>query len=156
MAPCWAVMVSFDEVLSLGFDGAFVHGSPLSWVARNSSKPGREAREAWVLHGSPEWSREHLELEPPVAAEHLFEAFRVATQGIEVEPTRLEAHRWRYALPTEPLSDPCLFDAESSVVVCGDWCGGPRVEGAFLSGCAAAEALLRSSAGAEALSDPDW
>ncbi|KAA1260324.1 hypothetical protein LF1_28630 [Rubripirellula obstinata] len=29
------------------------------------------------------------------------------------------------------------------IAACGDWCGGPRIEGAFLSGMAAAGALLR-------------
>jgi tRNA(Arg) A34 adenosine deaminase TadA len=28
--------------LAIDFDGAFVQNSPLSWIARDSSKPGRE------------------------------------------------------------------------------------------------------------------
>ncbi len=44
MRQCWAVMLAFPQSLDVGFAGAFVHGSPLSWIARNSSKPGRNAR----------------------------------------------------------------------------------------------------------------
>ena len=156
MAPCWAVMVSFSGPLDLAFDGAFVHGSPLSWVARNSSKPAREGLEAWVLHASPEWSRDNLELGPAAVTKILFEAFGQAVGGLAATPADRQAHRWRFALPTEPLPDPCLYDPDLRLAVCGDWCGGPRVEGAFLSGCAAAEALLRSSAGTEDPSAPVW
>jgi predicted NAD/FAD-dependent oxidoreductase len=49
---------------------------------------------------------------------------------------------WRYALPAEPLPDRCLFDGDTNIGACGDWCSGPRVEGAFLSGAAVAERLL--------------
>lgn len=39
--PCWALMLAFKNRQNVGFDGAFVNGSPMSWLARNSSKPGR-------------------------------------------------------------------------------------------------------------------
>lgn len=145
MGPCWAVMAAFPEPLALGFDGAFVHRSPLAWVARNASKPGRPEGEAWVLHGSPEWSEDNLELEPDEAAARLLEAFGEAAGSLGSTPAHLEAHRWRYALPQAPLAEPCLFDAGRRLAVCGDWCGGPRVEGAFLSGGAAAQHLLESA-----------
>ena len=45
MAPTWAVLVSFHEPLDLPFGGAFVANSPLSWIARNSCKPGRPPEE---------------------------------------------------------------------------------------------------------------
>lgn len=142
MAPCWAAMASFAAPLGLGFDGAFVQDSPLSWVCRNDSKPGRPDGESWVLHGASEWSSEHLELDGKEAAKQLLQAFRVALGGLTAEPIYLEAHRWRFALPRETLAEPCLFDAESGLGACGDWCDEPRVEGAFLSGHALASRLL--------------
>ncbi|HSN57288.1 MAG TPA: FAD-dependent oxidoreductase [Candidatus Sulfomarinibacteraceae bacterium] len=147
MSPCWAVMAAFAEPLAFGFDGAFVHRSPLAWVARNASKPGRPEGEAWVLHGSPGWSQDNLEVEPAEAAARLLEAFDEAAGGLGSTPAHLEAHRWRYALPQAPLAQPCLVDAGRLLAVCGDWCGGPRVEGAFLSGSAAAQRLLEIAAG---------
>lgn len=142
MSPCWAVMAVFPGPLDLGFDGAFVHNSPLSWVACNGSKPGRPGGEAWILHASPEWSRDHLELDRREAAQRLLDAFAATAGGLEAAPVHLDAHRWRFALPSEPLAEPCLFDADLRLAACGDWCGGPRVEGAFLSGTAAADRLL--------------
>ncbi len=35
---------------------------------------------------------------------------------------------WKYAKPLTPLTDRFLFDAQSGIGFCGDWCGGPRIE----------------------------
>lgn len=143
MLPSWATMAAFDEPLEAPFDGAFVHDSPLSWIARNNSKPNRPtAPEAWVLHATPEDAAENLERDPTEVAPMMLNAFWQATRLPPREPRQLLAHRWRYALPSAPLEDRCLFDPRLRVGACGDWCGGPRVEGAFLSGTAVAEKLL--------------
>lgn len=135
MQGCWAVMLGFDRPLEASFDGAFVHGSPLSWIARNASKPGREAfPETWVLHASSEWSQPNLERDPEAVLRELVNAFWHTIGVPEATPTQAIAHRWRYALPTEPLAERFLWDGDQRIGACGDWCGGPRVEGAFLSG----------------------
>ena len=64
MAPCWAVMASWDDAIDVPFDAAFVNDGPLSWIARDGSKPGRPHPHAWVLHASPAWSVAHLEDAP--------------------------------------------------------------------------------------------
>jgi hypothetical protein len=142
MAPCWAVLVTFPERLDLGFDGAFVNDSAISWVSRNPSKPDRPGHESWVIHASTEWSIAHLEMEPDLAAEALVREFGTVL-GVQMEqPEYLTAHRWRFALPRSPLQEAFLFDANLGLAACGDWCGGPRVEGAFLSGLTAAGGIL--------------
>lgn len=147
MSPCWAVMVSFAERLDVPFDGAFVHDSPLGWVARNASKPGRPPEESWVLHGSPAWSTEHFSDVADSVQSDLLGAFGDAC-GIPLpDPLHIASHRWAYALPENPLDHPALVDPESGLVACGDWCGGPRVEGAYLSGRSAAGRLLELQAG---------
>ncbi len=141
MNPCWAVLVTFPSRIDAEFDGAFIHEGPLSWIARDGSKPDR-ASESWVLHASASWSASRLEADPGEVTAQLLEAFVSATDLRLPEPTDLQAHRWRYAIPEEPLPEPCLWDAETELAVCGDWCAGPRVEGAFLSGAAAAGRIL--------------
>lgn len=143
MRTCWAIMVEFPAPLSLPLDAAFLHESPLSWIARNTSKPHRDlTRECWVLHAGPSWSDEHLEEEPQSIAVSLLREFWRATLLIEQSPKHLSAHRWRFSLPEEPLSDGYLMDSKLQVAVAGDWCCGARVEAAVLSGLAAAEACL--------------
>ena len=56
-SPCWAVMAAFSQTLPLADT---FRGTEITWAARNSAKPGREAGEHWVIHGSSEWSAHHL------------------------------------------------------------------------------------------------
>ncbi len=144
MSGCWAVMVEFADRVLVDFDAAFVNESPLSWIARNTSKPGREANECWVLHASPAWSEANIDRDPDDVTPELLTAFAEAT-GAAI-PARIDVagHRWRYALPEQPLDQRAIVDANLRVAVAGDWCGGPRVEGAWLSGIAAAEGLVAS------------
>ena len=105
------------------------------WIAKTSAKPGRDsAPERWVLHASPEWSESQLEQDCEWVAGELVSDFRDLVG--ELEADGVTAHRWRFAIPPEPLNEKCLFDAELGLGACGDWCAGPRVEGAFLSGSA--------------------
>lgn len=139
MTPCWAVMVAFDSKFEVPWDGAFVHGSPLSWVARNSSKPGRNQQlDSWVLHATSEWSAAHLEQSPETTATELLAAFARIVDAPLPPHCYLQAHRWRYSLGSDPSERKVLVDAENRLVVCGDWLSGGRVEGAFLSGLDAA------------------
>lgn len=142
--PCWAVMVVFAEPLSTPglappFDAAFVHGSALAWVARNGSKPDRPNGEAWVLHGSRDWSKNHIEEPPEAVGQSLLEALKEALGQELPEVVHLSAHRWRYAQARSALRVGSLWDSNTRVGLCGDWCNGSRVEGAYLSGLNLAE-----------------
>lgn len=156
MLPCWTVMLRLAGPPA-DFDGAFVADSPLAWICRDSSKPGRGTvdGERWVLHATPDWSSAHLESDREWVSERLLAEFFELT-GIRVggtsngdksasthELVSASTHRWRFAIPRQPLDDDCLWDPVTKLGACGDWCGGPKVEGAFLSGVAMAGALLR-------------
>ncbi|WP_158043781.1 NAD(P)/FAD-dependent oxidoreductase [Skermanella pratensis] len=144
MAGCWSVLVRFPRPLGLAYDGAFVGASPLSWIARDSSKPGRDAGggETWVLHGSPEWSQRHIEDDQAEVIARLTAAFRELAGIGPVQAGYLAAHRWRFSIPLRGLEQECLYDPERGLGACGDWCLGGRVEGAFLSGLALANRIL--------------
>lgn len=143
MRPCWAVMAALTAPLAAPFDGLFVNQGPLSWIARDNSKPGRPPAEAWVLHASREWSEANLEFPAEVVADELVAAWREVV-GVTLAVENVTAHRWRYSGPAEPLAERCLADADRGLFAAGDWCGGPRVEGAYLSGSAAAERIIQS------------
>jgi len=136
------LILGFQQSLGLKYDGAWVQGSRLKWIARDTSKPQRRPGEHWIGHASPEWSMEHLADDPERAKEKLLKAFHEAT-GSQVQPVYADVHRWRYAQATSTLPGDCLWDADGRIGVCGDWFaagldGSGRVENAFLSGLAMA------------------
>lgn len=143
VAPCWTLMVAFEQATDWP-DMWRSREDDLAWAARNSSKPGREAApECWVVHASPEWSRNHLELEKEAAQERLLDLLR-GMRGPLPEIAYASAHRWRYAMTNTPLGRSHVTSEDGSLLIGGDWCLGARVENAWDSGRAMAEAVLSS------------
>lgn len=153
MDPCWTVMAAFESRIDVPFDGAKIeagispHDTPLGWIARDSSKPGRAAErgDRWVLQASPRWSAAHLEHDPQWALGAMLDALRGLIGNVPA-PSHASAHRWRYASVREPVGTPCLTDG-LSLAVCGDWLLHARIEAAWLSGTAAGRAISGRSAG---------
>lgn len=143
MAPCWAVMASFDEPVGARAQACRWTQGPITWAACNSSKAQRSTAPAsWVAHASAAWSRDHLEADAAEAAGLLLRALALALGQRLPPPVHLLAHRWRSAFVEQPLGLPCLMDEEVGAGACGDWCIAPRVEAAFESGRALAHSVL--------------
>jgi renalase len=138
--PCWAVMAAFEDRVAARFDAAFVTGSPLGWIARNSSKPKRNWKiDAWVLQASTAWSQAHLDDQTEDVGAFLMEAFEDLVPGGLPRAFYATVHRWRYATADPPLAIGAIADGR--IIFCGDWCKGSRVEDAYLSGLEAATRL---------------
>ncbi|MHA3977199.1 NAD(P)/FAD-dependent oxidoreductase [Halovulum sp. GXIMD14794] len=136
IAPCWTLMVAFDRAPDLP-DAAQAPRDGIAWMARAGSRPDREAALAWVVHATPEWSTEHLELEKDDARDRLLEVLAPLPA-----PVYAAAHRWRYAMTTRPLGRPFAASEDGSLLAGGDWTLGARVEGAFDSGKALAQEVV--------------
>ena len=88
MDPTWAIALAFDKPLDTPMEGCFVQDSPLDWLARNRSKPGRDTTlDTWVLHATSAWSKAHLDLPKEAVIEHLHGAFA------ELLHSAMPAHR---------------------------------------------------------------
>jgi len=145
--PCWAAMMALPRPCSVEYDGAFYTDDPiLGWCARDSAKPRRGnvpgIAERWVLHARPRWSRRFFQMDEAEVAKWLIRSFSARIRR-PLNPTHVTAVRWQFATPLNPLSQVCLWDAQQRIGAAGDWCNGPRVEGAYLSGVGLAQAALR-------------
>jgi predicted NAD/FAD-dependent oxidoreductase len=142
IAPCWAAMFAFDAPLDVPFEAARFDSGPIAWIARQSSRGGLAGRrERWLVHAAPEWSATHLEHAPEDVLAPMQSALAQQT-GVALPPIAFaQAHRWRYAMTTRALGQPMLADVSERLWVGGDWCLGARVENAFQSGVAMAQAI---------------
>ncbi|QDV26432.1 FAD-dependent oxidoreductase [Aureliella helgolandensis] len=143
MQPCWAVMIALERRWTLPFDAAFVNLGNLSWIARDSSKPARPSRQdTWMLHSTSDWAMENQETPREQVVHNLIaEAERVTGFRMPAQ-CYAKAHRWLHSRPADSLPESSLWDSANRLGACGDWCGGPRVEGALKSGMALAGRIL--------------
>lgn len=140
MEPCWTAMFVFERRPELGFDGAFVSGDDVRWIARNASKPGRPGIEAWVVHAAAEWTRRYRDVDRDHLPGLMLEVLE--SQFGRMPPVAFQrAHRWAYALAPE-RGPGVLHDRPSGISAAGDWCVGGRVEGALTNGIEVADRVL--------------
>ncbi len=145
MSSCWTVMGISDSEVPLEYDALRVmRDSPLAWIARDGSKPGKSESNAWVLQATAAWSADHFEESPDTVREALMDEFARLTAAKLPAVRFADTQRWKYAL-AQPAEIPigCYWDAAQQLCVCGDWCIDGKIEGAFLSGAAAAGHILR-------------
>ncbi len=137
MAPCWSLMAVFRKPVPLAFDIGRPTANGISWVIRNSSKPGRpQHADQWVIHASSDWSADHIEAKPTEVSMELIEGFRALCGAAMPTPSSTAAHRWRYAFTETPLGQDSMWNGDLRLGLVGDWCLGNDAESAFLSGSA--------------------
>jgi len=144
-SPCWVAMVALAQPSGADFDAAYINDDPiLGWVSRDSAKPQRQSvsgiSERWVLHAKTKWSQDYADIPDSQAGQWLLRALS-ARLGRVLKATGLMAYRWAHAAPINPLSQHFLWDSKRGIGIAGDWCGGPRIEDACLSGLALADAV---------------
>jgi predicted NAD/FAD-dependent oxidoreductase len=116
---------------------------PLAWMADNTLKGVSSAEgSAVTIHAAPEFSERHWTTPETEVTRELLQA---ASRWLGSKPVYTRLHRWRYSHPTSFHPDRCLcIPRPSPMVFAGDGFGGPKVEGAALSGLAAADQLKRA------------
>lgn len=123
-------------------------GSAIAWIGDNRQKGISEAS-ALTIHATASFSETHWEDDRHRTGQELLAA---ATPWLGSKIVEFEVHRWCYSRPVHRAGRRFLEtrpDAGRSptggmgplLVFAGDAFGGPRVEGAFLSGRAAADYL---------------
>lgn len=142
LAPCLTLMAAVDA------DPPFITAQnpddPLSWIALDSSKPGRPQGQGglWVAQADEAFSLAYLEKTPAEIAALMVPLLCARLNVSPDRVTHAAAHRWRYARVTQALGKPFLQCADGTLYLGGDWCIGPRVEAAWTSGTAIADAIL--------------
>ncbi|CAB4857760.1 unannotated protein [freshwater metagenome] len=137
-----ALLLSLDRSPAVAEPGGLNNPTDrLSFVADNQRK-GISDAPALTVHANAAWSEEHWDDAPAVAIEALLTAAGEYIGDALVLEAQLK--KWRFATPRTLWPEPCWTAANTTgpLVLAGDAFAGPRIEGAVLSGLAAAAALL--------------
>ena len=142
-APCLAVLAQLSGPSRVPEPGGlWFEGEPVSWMADNQRKEVSSGTGASVtIHAGPQFSRAQWETPEAQVTATLLAA---AAPWLGSVPVQTQLHRWRYSLPLRVHPERCVVVLETApLLFAGDAFGGPRVEGAALSGLAAGAALAK-------------
>jgi predicted NAD/FAD-dependent oxidoreductase len=138
-----ALLAVLDGPSAIPFPGAVQQpGGIVSFVADNAAK-GISAVPAITLHAEAGWSEAHWGDDRGSVHAALVEAAQPWLGGARIVASQVK--RWRFATPRVLWPEPCWVAPRGSLVIAGDALAGPRIEGAFDSGRAAAAALIAGS-----------
>jgi predicted NAD/FAD-dependent oxidoreductase len=131
----------YPDVRSL----TFVKDGNLAWLGLDSSKRPTSAQPVFVVQSTAAFAEQYLDaIDLQAAGYQLLKRSAEKLSPWLAKPDWLQVHRWRYAFAKTPLPASYLVAEASAPLLCtGDWCGGTKVEQAFLSGLAAAAHLRR-------------
>ncbi|MFH1499396.1 MAG: FAD-dependent oxidoreductase [Verrucomicrobiota bacterium] len=139
--PCLALLLTLDGPSGLPEEGVAFAEGPVRWLADNTAKgvsPGGAG--AVTVHAGPEYSRTNYAAAESEVAAALLPAIAGRLKSAVVATT---VHRWRYCEPRTTWPERAVWLPELTLGFAGDAFGGPRVEGAALSGLALAEEVVK-------------
>lgn len=138
---CLAVMAVLDGPSRIPPPGGLTPADgPIAWIADNRLK-GISAEPAVTIHATHAFSMEHWERDRQESGRALLDA---AVEWLGARVKTFQVHGWRYSKPIRVDEERCVLVSQTPpLVLAGDAFAGPRVEGAALSGWAAAAILNR-------------
>ena len=138
MLPTFTVMLGFAGPWAGDWDVLYPAGDMLNIIAINSSKPGRDkSLTSVIIHAENAWTAAHVDADKAEIMAKIITEFENVS-GMDARLIKHKAiHRWLYANVGEAAGQDFLFDTQSNLLACGDWCLEGRVEAAWISGNAA-------------------
>ncbi len=119
--------------------GMKVSGGILSWIADNQLKGVSPNVAAVTLHADPAFAKKHWDSPDEERGRLMLDAAATFLRARVLDHT---CHRWGFAIANEPWPERAYSNEDLQLTLAGDSFGGPRVEGAALSGLTAAARCL--------------
>lgn len=142
--PTLCVLLSLESASSIPSPGALhVVDETVAWIADNRQKGISPQATTVTIHATHRFSAAHFDSPEEFVVRTMTTAVQEFIGATVVEA---QLHRWRYAEPLHIAPSPALLAAvHPPLIFAGDAFGGPTVEGAALSGLAAADLFLELS-----------
>jgi predicted NAD/FAD-dependent oxidoreductase len=137
--PCLALLAILSGPSAVPPEGLALSEGPVRWLADNVKKGVAHGVPAAVtIHAAPTFSSAHYAASEAEVAAQLLPAVQ-AHLGAPVVSTTL--HRWKFSEPKVTHPERFVWLGQLGLGFAGDAFGGPKVEGAALSGFALAAAV---------------
>lgn len=119
--------------------GLRVNKNPITWIGDNQAKGISPEVPLITIHTHPAFAEEHWH-HPDEDCVPLI--LSTAQPHLKATIVEWQCHRWNYSFPVNPWHELSVQDIDRNLYLAGDAFGGPRVEGAALSGLMAAAEYL--------------
>ena len=115
----------------------------LAWIGLDSSKQLNPTQPVLVIQSSAAFAEQYFDTpDLAVVGQKLVDTIAHLIPTLTT-PELIQVHRWGYAFAQNPLLDRFITaQTAAPLYFGGDWCGGNRVESAYLSGMAIADLIL--------------
>jgi predicted NAD/FAD-dependent oxidoreductase len=142
--PTLSLMVALDRGVAISPSGGLQMADDPVWsfVGDNQAK-GTSTVSVITFHSTSGFAASRLDDPVPSLTEQLIDAARPFLHGASVIETQLQ--RWLYATPADSFPERTFATEDGRIILAGDAFGGPKIEGAFLSGIAAADQINRTA-----------
>ena len=121
--------------------GLKVRDAPLTWIADNQIKGISPEVSSITIHANANFADQYWDSCDNLRGKIMIEA---AAPLIQSNVSEFNCHRWKYTTPINPWSEQYFHNDDLRFTLAGDSFGGARIEGAALSGLAAASRILSS------------
>ena len=137
--PCLALLLTLGGASAVPAEGVALADGPVRWLADNAQKGvSAGGAGAVTVHLSPSFAAEHLlKTETELAAMVLPDI----AEWLGAPVVNVALQRWKFSEPVASFAKGCVWLPELGLGLAGDSLGGPRVEGAALSGLELAERM---------------
>jgi len=148
LLACYSLMIGLSKPWPHKWIAAKVLGSPLEWIAVNSSKPFRnKAVTSLVVQTENDWAEKNVDGDQAQILEFLRRELESILQLELADADCILLHRWRYAMLDKAQDDDFreahFFDPKLKLASVGDWCSRSRVEDVWLEANRLADEILR-------------
>lgn len=139
--PSFALLAALDGPSGIPAPGGVkLETGPLAWIADNQQK-GISETETVTAHARGSYAEAHFDDDKDGIRDAMVAALEPHLQARVVEA---QLHRWKFSIPKTLHPDRFLsVDTRLPLYFAGDIFGGPKLEGAALSGLAVAQHIVR-------------
>jgi renalase len=138
---CIAILALLEQPSNIPPPGGVsLENSSLVWLGDNHQKGISPQGYAVTLQATPKFSQEYWDSDD---AEIAYKLISAAVDYLDSPVVKYQVHRWRYSLPKTFYNEPYLALLELPLVLAGDAFVAPTIEGAVMSGMAAAELIAQ-------------
>ena len=135
--PIWTIMLAFNKRLGVPFQFGYHLTPEISFLMNQNFKHEYFNEECWVVNMRADWTKQYYNIENYVLEDYVVSQIKKAFHS-NADVVFKKSHRWKYSYTKRSLNDHnsknFIKSIDNRLYAFGDWCEGPSMQDAWLSG----------------------